>query len=146
GASRSNFAWPNTTSPSMVSLTTAGLHRSPLDVAVPVHSPSYGPAAAALLNCDRSSKKVAVATVCAEFMGNSHCLRHFTVVSWHTCRRPCTCRSTARVPLRDKRGGRPGTREARLDQPQHESNARPSAAFLGLGPVAVDDFGCVSGA
>src|SRR6266446_9311000 len=35
GASRSNFAWPNTTRLSMVSLTTAGLHRSPVDVAVP---------------------------------------------------------------------------------------------------------------
>src|SRR6266436_4976144 len=68
GASRSNLAWPNTTRPSTVSLTMAGLHRSPVDVAVPVHSPSYGPAAEALLNCIKSSKKAAVATMGRRFI------------------------------------------------------------------------------
>src|ERR1700730_12400968 len=69
GASRSHLAWPNTISPSTVSLTAAArLHRSPVEVAVPVHSPSYGPAASALLNCGRSSKKAAVATMSGPFI------------------------------------------------------------------------------
>src|SRR6266404_4233177 len=97
GAPRSNFAWPNTTRPSMVSLTTASLHRSPLDIAVPVHSPSYGPAASALLNCDRSSKKAAVATMCAEFMGNSHCCTSLYDHIMVHLPKPCTRRSTARL-------------------------------------------------
>src|SRR6267143_2000310 len=96
GASRSNLAWPNTTWPSTVNLTTARLHRSPVDVAVPVHSPSYGPAASALLNCDRSSTKAAVATMCGEFMRNSHCCTSLydSIMARLPLRRmPCTSRS-----------------------------------------------------
>src|SRR5258708_313535 len=67
-ASSSNFAWPNTTWPCTTSLTTARLHRSPVDVAVPVHSPSCGPLALALLNCGMSSKKAAVPTLSGPFI------------------------------------------------------------------------------
>src|SRR5258708_39578501 len=77
GASRSNLAWPNTTCPSTVSLTTARLHRSPVDVAVPVHSPSYGPAASALLNCGKSSKKAAVVTMSGPFIAKPPCCMSF---------------------------------------------------------------------
>jgi hypothetical protein len=37
-------------------------------VAVPAHSPSYGPAASALLNCGRSSKKAAEVTMSGTFI------------------------------------------------------------------------------
>src|SRR5215471_6224908 len=64
----------------------ARLHRAPVDVAIPVHSPPYGPAASALLNCGRSSKKAAVATMSGPFIAKlSLPACDSTAVSCHAC-------------------------------------------------------------
>src|SRR5437899_7395995 len=81
GASRSNVAWPDTSRSLTVSLMTARLHRAPVGVAVPVHSPSYGPAAPALLNCGRSSKKAAAKTRSRPFITDPPLL--YIILWWH---------------------------------------------------------------
>src|SRR5258708_32880925 len=77
GVSRSNRAWPDTSRPLTVNLTAACLHRAPVDVAVPVHSPSYEPAAPTLLNSGRNSKKAAAKTISRPFMTEPPCCTSF---------------------------------------------------------------------
>src|SRR5260221_8856233 len=133
GASRSNLAWPNTISPSTVSLTAAArLHRSPVEVAVPVHSPSYGPAASALLNCGRSSKNAAAATMSGPFIPKLSLLYVF-----HTrTNRENSCAVSSACPLGallasgsslhgHKTGASPPTRS----EDQRTGGARDGAGF-----------------
>src|SRR5262245_17488747 len=61
--STSNFAWPVTSLPSTVSVRLPRAHRPPLaDVAVPLHSPSYGPPACELPRLNENSRLTIEAT------------------------------------------------------------------------------------
>jgi hypothetical protein len=60
--SRSRRISPVTTLPVTVSVTLAGRHRPRFGVAVPAHSPSYGPRAYELMDCDSNRVQTAVTT------------------------------------------------------------------------------------